>query len=117
MLSLAEAQATLWQQAMPVIQSHFLPLDKALGAIAARPVMASLAVPPADNSAMDGYALRLAEACAPLPVCGRIAAGVAPAPLAPGCAARIFTGGEIPRSADTVVMQEKVRVDGTQIWI
>lgn len=110
MLSLAEAQATLWQQAMPVAQSHFLPLDQALGAIAARPVMASLAVPPADNSAMDGYALRLAEACAPLPVCGRIAAGVAPAPLAPGCAARIFTGGEIPRGADTVVMQENTQI-------
>ena len=96
MLSLAEAQATLWQQAVPVAQSHFLPLDQALGAIAARPVMASLAVPPADNSAMDGYALRLAEACAPLPVCGRIAAGVALRPWHPAARRGFSPVGKFP---------------------
>ena len=106
MLSLSQAQQSLWQQAVPVAQSVSLSLKDALGAVAASPVWASLAVPPADNSAMDGYALRLAEAREALPVAGRIAAGGAPQPLAPGCAARIFTGGEIPAGADTVVMQE-----------
>ncbi|HMY39844.1 MAG TPA: molybdopterin molybdotransferase MoeA, partial [Marinagarivorans sp.] len=106
MLSLAQAQATLWQQAVPVAQIIWLPLQQALGARAAQAVLAQLAVPPADNSAMDGYALRLSDATEPLPVSARIAAGCAPEPLAPGCAARIFTGGEIPPGADTVVMQE-----------
>lgn len=109
MLSLAEAQAALWQQAVPVAECVCLPLEQALGALAASPVLAHLAVPPADNSAMDGYALRLAEAFDPLPICARIAAGCAPAPLAAGSAARIFTGGEIPPGADTVVMQENTQ--------
>lgn len=110
MLSLAEAQKALWQQAVPVAQCDWLPLDAALGALAASPVFAHLAVPPADNSAMDGYALRLSETAEPLPLCGRIVAGRAPDPLAAGCAARIFTGGEIPLGADTVVMQENTQV-------
>lgn len=106
MLSLSQAQQALWQQAKPVAERCWLPLDAALGAVAAAQVVATLYVPPADNSAMDGYALRLAEATEPLPLCGRIAAGYAPEPLKVGCAARIFTGGEIPLGADTVVMQE-----------
>ena len=68
-----------------------------------------LQVPPQDNSAMDGYALRCADVAAPgavLPVSQRIAAGSAAAPLQPGTAARIFTGAPVPPSADAVLMQE-----------
>ncbi|MDD2690747.1 MAG: molybdopterin molybdotransferase MoeA [Simplicispira sp.] len=68
-----------------------------------------LQVPPQDNSAMDGYALRCADMAAPgavLPVSQRIAAGSAAAPLQPGTAARIFTGAPVPPGADAVLMQE-----------
>ena len=72
-----------------------------------------LDVPPADNSEMDGYALRCADVAAAgavLPVSQRIPAGVVGAPLAPGSAARIFTGAQVPPGADAVVMQEQCTV-------
>nr|WP_298415096.1 gephyrin-like molybdotransferase Glp [uncultured Halomonas sp.] len=81
---------------------------EAAGRILAVDVTAQHDVPPADNSAMDGYALRAADAGQVLPVSQRVAAGHAPQPLEPGSCARIFTGGEIPPGADCVVMQEKV---------
>ncbi|WP_227370627.1 gephyrin-like molybdotransferase Glp [Halomonas sp. M20] len=80
----------------------------AAGRILADNVEAQHDVPPADNSAMDGYALRAADAGRILPVSQRVAAGHAPRPLASDSCARIFTGGEIPPGADCVVMQEKV---------
>ena len=67
-------------------------------------------VPPADNTAMDGYALRcadVAEAGAVLPVSQRVPAGSVPTSLQPGTAARVFTGAHIPSGADAVVMQEQ----------
>ncbi|MCI0508896.1 molybdopterin molybdotransferase [Chromohalobacter marismortui] len=87
---------------------------QAAGRVLAETVTARLDVPPADNSAMDGYALRHADAGQWLPISQRIAAGYAPAPLAPGTCARIFTGGEIPPGADTVVMQERVDAPDAQ---
>lgn len=83
-------------------------LAEAAGRILAMDIQSTCDVPPADNSAMDGYALRLADADAPLPVSQRIVAGEAPNPLRPGTCARIFTGAEIPPGADAVVMQEAV---------
>src|SRR5205814_1451552 len=73
-------------------------------------VRSTLDVPPADNSAMDGYALRCAdviEAGAVLRVSQRIAAGGAKSALEAGTAARIFTGAQIPAGADAIVMQEQ----------
>ena len=75
--------------------------------------MAAHPLPPFDNSAMDGYALRLSDLTGDgpwhLPVSARIAAGDARTlTLAPGTAARIFTGAPVPFGADTVVMQEHV---------
>ena len=67
-------------------------------------------MPPADNTSMDGYALRAADvpaAGAVLPVAQRIPAGHVGQPLLPGTAARIFTGGQVPPGADAVVMQEQ----------
>jgi len=90
------------------LEAESVAAEQAAGRVLAETVTARLDVPPADNSAMDGYALRHADAGGWLPVSQRVAAGHAPAPLAPGSCARIFTGGEIPPGADTVVMQERV---------
>ena len=73
----------------------------ALGRVLAADVRSRIDVPPADNSEMDGYALRTADVAAPgtvLPVSQRIAAGSVGAPLAAGTAARIFTGAQVPRA-------------------
>ena len=82
----------------------------ALGRVLARGVASALDVPPADNSAMDGYAMRLADlprAGTVLPVSQRLPAGVVGAALKPGTAVRIFTGAQLPAGADVVVMQEQ----------
>ena len=81
-------------------------LADASGRYAAEAVQSSMAVPPADNSAMDGYAVRAQDAPGDLVVSQRIPAGQAPVSLAPGTAARIFTGAEIPAGADAVILQE-----------
>ncbi|MCK0744968.1 molybdopterin molybdotransferase MoeA [Chromohalobacter nigrandesensis] len=91
--------------------------EAAAGRVLAESVTARLDVPPADNSAMDGYALRHADTGRWLPVSQRIAAGHAPEPLAPGTCVRIFTGGEMPPGADTVVMQERVETQDAQAHI
>ncbi|WP_322021788.1 MULTISPECIES: gephyrin-like molybdotransferase Glp [unclassified Burkholderia] len=85
-----------------------IPVAQAAGHVLATPLTAVLDQPPADQSAMDGYAVRHAdlEYGEPLRVAQRCYAGDAPAPLAPRTAARIFTGSLIPPGADTVVMQE-----------
>jgi molybdopterin molybdotransferase len=87
-----------------------IPTFDALGRILAADVRSLLDVPPADNSAMDGYALRVGDVPAAgtvLPISQRIAAGSVGVPLAPGTAARIFTGAQVPPGADAVVMQEQ----------
>ncbi|MBP6850500.1 MAG: molybdopterin molybdotransferase MoeA [Rhodoferax sp.] len=79
------------------------------GRVLAQDVVSGLQVPPQDNSAMDGYALRAADIAVPgtvLQVTQRIAAGAVGAEVQAGCAARIFTGAPIPPGADAVVMQE-----------
>ena len=82
----------------------------ALGRVLARDLVSAIDVPSADNSSMDGYALRAADVAAPgsvLRVTQRIAAGHAGQPLEAGSAARIFTGAPLPAGADAVVMQER----------
>ena len=82
----------------------------ALGRVLAQDVLSTLDVPPADNSSMDGYALRRGDLDgegAVLPVSQRIPAGTVGAALKAGTAARIFTGAQLPSGADTVVMQEQ----------
>ncbi len=81
----------------------------ALGRVLARGVVSALDVPPADNSAMDGYLVRAADVPAAgtvLPVSQRLPAGVVGQPLQPGTAARFFTGAQVPAGGDAVVMQE-----------
>ncbi len=107
LLPVAEALARVLAQASPCQAVMEVALIDALGAVLAEDVSADIAVPGDDNSAMDGYALRAAEAEAPLQVSQRIAAGSsAGAFLQAGTAARIFTGAPIPPGADAVVMQE-----------
>ncbi len=113
-----EALEQLLDQARPVRETERLPLDQALGRVLAAPVEAAIDVPGWDNSAMDGYAVRLADLSAPgarLPVSQRIPAGAAPRPLAPGTCARIFTGAPVPEGADAVVMQEHTRRSGDEV--
>jgi molybdopterin molybdotransferase len=98
--------------AAPIEQAEQVALAEADGRVLAEPLIAGLDLPPWANSAMDGYALRLADWDGqPLPVSQRIQAGTAPESLQPGTCARIFTGAPLPEGADTVEMQENVEVD------
>ncbi|MGE8505539.1 MAG: gephyrin-like molybdotransferase Glp [Pseudomonas sp.] len=98
--------------AAPIEQSERVALAEADGRVLAEPLIAALDLPPWANSAMDGYALRLADWTGQaLPVSQRIQAGTAPASLEPGTCARIFTGAPLPEGADTVEMQENVELD------
>jgi molybdopterin molybdotransferase len=108
-LSVDEAIAALLSGARCLVEKEECRLLDALGRTLAGEIIAAIDVPPADNSAMDGYALRhadWADASSRLQLSQRITAGTPPGPLAAGTAARIFTGAEVPAGADTVVMQE-----------
>ncbi|WP_077033689.1 gephyrin-like molybdotransferase Glp [Pelomonas sp. KK5] len=115
LLSLDDALAALLAAVGPLGRGESVSTFDALGRVLAADVVSQLDVPPADNTAMDGYALRAADV-APgrvLSVSQRIPAGSVPVALVPGTAARIFTGAQIPAGADSVVMQEDCEaVDG-----
>ncbi len=104
-----EALAELLARATPLPGRDSVATWDADGRVLAADAVSPLHVPPQDNSAMDGYALR----CADVPAAGtvlrvtqRIAAGSSGQALQPGTAARIFTGAPVPPGADAVVMQE-----------
>jgi molybdopterin molybdotransferase len=112
LLSLDEALLLLAQGAAAhrITGTERLSTFEALGRVLAEDVQSALDVPPADNTSMDGYALRAADVPAAgteLRVAQRIPAGQVGQPLEPGTAARIFTGGQLPAGADAVVMQEQ----------
>ena len=113
MRSVEEALAELLAQARPVVETETTPVEAALGRILSAPLVSTVSVPPCDNSAMDGYALRCADfsSDAWLPVSQRIPAGAMGVSLAKGSVARIFTGAPIPAGADAVVMQEDTELD------
>jgi len=101
---------TLAEQS-PISDSETLPLGEADGRVLAEPLLAGLDLPPWPNSAMDGYALRLADwQGEALPVSQKIFAGQAGEPLQAGTCVRIFTGAPVPEGADCVEMQENVEV-------
>ena len=96
-------------------------LKQALGRVLAEAQTSLIYVPPADNSAMDGYAVHTKDFSpgedARLPVSQRIPAGTMGMPLAAGTAARIFTGAPVPDGADAVVMQEHCEKDGDYVVV
>jgi molybdopterin molybdotransferase len=118
LLSVAEALQRVLEHAAP-LPAEEVPLSEAAGLVLAYPIKARRTQPPADVSAMDGYAVRssdVANAPVKLTVIGEVAAGRPFArAVAPGQAARIFTGGMMPDGTDTVVIQEHAERDGDSV--
>ena len=115
-----DMRAALLAAATPLSTVEQVPTAEALGRVLAVDQISSLDVPPLDNSSMDGYAVRTADLPAAgkrLVVAQRIPAGSVGHTLAPGSAARIFTGAPIPHGADAVVMQELCSLDGDGVLI
>ncbi|EPJ87629.1 molybdenum cofactor biosynthesis protein [Pseudomonas sp. CFII64] len=101
--------------ATPITERERVPVTSAQGRVLAEDLISTLDLPPWPNSAMDGYALRLADwRGEPLQVSQRIFAGQAPEPLTPGTCARIFTGAPVPQGADCVEMQENAVVQADE---
>ncbi|HXJ08712.1 MAG TPA: molybdopterin molybdotransferase MoeA, partial [Burkholderiales bacterium] len=119
LLSVDEALATLLAQARAVAEVEEVPTLEAAGRVLARAQRSTMDVPPMDNSAMDGYAVKVAdlENNDFLKVDQKIMAGSVGKPLAAGTAARIFTGAPIPAGADAVVMQEFCEVEGDGVRV
>lgn len=118
LMALDDALAALLARAPALTGTEVVPTFDAVARVLAQDLVSSLQVPPADNSSMDGYAVRCADVTekgAVLPVSQRIPAGHAGEPLQPGTCARIFTGAPMPAGADAVVMQEDAREVGGDI--
>ena len=113
MLEFDVAQSRLAAAGKPPTITETCSLMQARGRVLAQTLFAALDSPPGDNSAMDGYAIRLADYVAgqALPIQQRCYAGQKPEPLLAGNTIRLFTGSLIPSGADTVVMQE----DGAEV--
>ena len=112
MISYTEALSRLMAGASPITETETVPLLYSTGRILAEDVGSPVAVPGWDNSQMDGYAVRFAEAKegVVLPVSQRIPAGSVGEALKAGTVARIFTGAPVPEGADAVVPQEETEV-------
>ena len=121
LLSVDEALDFLLRAAEPMEAVERVLTADALGRVLATEQIAQVSVPPHDNSAMDGYAVRAADLNPQgetlLPITQRILAGGVGEPLAPGSAARIFTGAPLPAGADAVVMQEETAQEGDMVRI
>jgi molybdopterin molybdotransferase len=120
MLSVDEALERMLAGARPVAETESVATLSAAGRVLAGAQRSTMNVPPLDNSAMDGYAVRLADLRGTEPrlkVSQKILAGAVGGLLATGTAARIFTGAPIPPGADAVVMQEHVATEGEQIVV
>ena len=123
-ITVDEALEAVLEAAIP-LSPETVTVAEALGRVLAEAVVSTRTLPPADNSAMDGYAVRAkdlrgATAARPreLPVVFEVAAGGAPdRGLAPGEAARIFTGAPLPPGSDTVVRQEDSEAEGGSVRI
>jgi len=122
LLGIDAARAMIFERVMPVAGIEQVPLRRALGRTLAQDIAAPIAVPGYDNSAVDGYAVCFDDLDPARPTTlrciDRIAAGHDPAgALAPGVAARIFTGAILPEGADVVIMQEDCERDGEKVII
>ena len=122
MLTAQQALDHLLSHAQTVSESEKVAMQAALGRVLAENVNSLVDVPPLDNTAMDGYAVRSADIATPgksLNIAQRIPAGSMGTPLESGTAARIFTGAPVPPGADAVVMQEDCALEseGGQVTI
>ena len=120
MLTVREALDTLLAAVHPVADTEQIATLEANGRVLAQDQASTIDVPSADNTQMDGYAVRALECInggAVLRVAQRIPAGTVGEPLEPGTAARIFTGAMIPQGADAVVMQEQCEAQGENVVI
>ena len=122
LLPIADMERLIIERVTPVAEVEQVPLDDALGRVVAVDITAPEDLPPFDNSAVDGFAVRHADLAATadtrLTIAERVMAGHAAAhPLVPGQAIRIFTGAPMPADADTVFMQEDCRVEGNTVVV
>ena len=118
-VEVALARLLALAEAAPILGTESVLLAASEGRVLAHDLISSLDLPPWPNSAMDGYALNMADwSGEPLMVSQRIFAGAAPEPLAPGTCARIFTGAPVPAGANCVEMQEnaQVQADGRVVF-
>jgi molybdopterin molybdotransferase len=122
LLPIGDAERLIAERVAPVSGCEMAPLREAAGRVLAEDIVAPLDLPPFDNSAVDGYAVRAedvnAEGESRLKVVDRAMAGhVARQSLRPGEAVRIFTGAVMPTGADTVFMQEDCRVEAATVVV
>jgi molybdopterin molybdotransferase len=122
LLPVAEAERLISARVNPVSGREAVPLRAALGRVLAENIVAPVNLPPFDNSAVDGYAVRGADIDAAreqrLTIVDRVAAGhAATHAVKPTEAVRIFTGAPMPPDADTVFMQEDCRIDGAHVIV
>ncbi len=122
LLPIADMERMIAERIVPVNETESVPLAAARGRVLAHGIVAPLDLPPFDNSAVDGYAVRHrdldAKAETKLSIGGRLTAGSAAAqPIGAGQAIRIFTGAPMPPGADTVFMQEDVRAEGHAVVV
>jgi molybdopterin molybdotransferase len=120
LLTVDEAAQLMRDQVPAVAEIETVALDEADGRVTAADVVAPIALPSFDNSAVDGYAVRHADLAADgetrLRIAGRQMAGhPLTQPLKAGEAVRIFTGAPMAEGADTVFMQEDCRIDGDAV--
>ena len=121
-LRLEDIERLIGERIAPVIETERVPLRSACGRVTATDARAPIDLPPFDNSAVDGYAVRQADlgpdADTKLVIGGHLTAGRHPdIALKPGQAIRIFTGAAMPAGADTVFMQEDVRFEGDSVIV
>jgi molybdopterin molybdotransferase len=122
LLPIAEMERLIGERIEPVTEIEMVPLAAVRGRVLSADIAAPLDLPPFDNSAVDGYAVRHADLDAGsdtrLKISGRLTAGsAATAPLGHGEATRIFTGAPMPPGADTVFMQEDVQVESGAVIV
>jgi len=121
-LPVATARAVIEQCMTPIAETEGVALRQSLGRVLARDIISPIDVPPHDNSAMDGWAVRASDlnATAPtrlMPVGTALAGQAYAGAVQPGQTVRIMTGAVMPDGCDTVVIQEVARQDGTSILI
>jgi molybdopterin molybdotransferase len=121
LLAIDDVERLINERVTPVAETETVTLKEARGRVLAADVIAPIDLPPFDNSAVDGYAVRHADVGAgetTLAVSDRLTAGRAAAhAVGVGEAIRIFTGAPMPAGADTVFMQEDVRLDGAAVIV